>query len=300
MITDKLDIIVTQGPYSTFFEEIVDIDCVSGIRINTVMPIKSPENKLIELKNKIKNKNLWIDLKGKQLRVIEFANTPYTSVKISHKIKVNLPATIYFDNGNIEATVVDIDGNQLIIEDYVGRLIGPGESVNIPDESLEYSEFSLLTEKDMEYVEVCKKLDINTFMLSFVESENDLLQFKEICKDAKIISKIENKKGFENLEGILNHCDFIMAARGDLFTEIDYPHEISFYLKKLKQIGKNKSIVASRFFESLLKKQFPSCSDIMDISYLKDMGYNNFMIGDDICFKKEILIKAINIFKSTF
>ncbi len=208
---------------------------------------------------------------------------------------MNLPATIYFDNGNIEATIVDIDEKQLIIDDYVGRVIGPGESVNIPDEFLEYLEFSLLTEKDFEYVEICKKLDINTFMLSFVESENDLIKFKEIFKNSIVVSKIENKKGFENLESIISKSDFVMAARGDLFTEIDYPHEISYYLKKLKQLGQNRSIVGSRFFESLLKKQFPSCSDIMDVSYLKDMGYNSFMIGDDICFKKEILTKVINI-----
>ena len=57
---------------------------------------------------------------------IEFANTPYTSVTLSHEIDVNIPSLVYFDNGRCGGQIVEIDGNKLILENYVGRLIGPG------------------------------------------------------------------------------------------------------------------------------------------------------------------------------
>ncbi len=301
-MNNKLDLIITQGPYSSFIKEIANIDIVSGIRLNTIMPIKEGEikNKLEELLSKIYPKNLWIDLKARQLRIKEFANTPYTAITISHKIKVNLPNIVYFDNGNITGKLVDIDGNKLILEDYVGRLLGPGESVNILDDTLEYLEPNILTEKDIMYVELCKELDIKHFMLSFVERKSDIEYLKNLYNDSIIMSKIENKKGLRNLSEITQISDSIMAARGDLYTEIDYPHQIADALKQIQNIANNKSVVASRMLLSLLTHPMPSCPDIMDLQFLKDIGYFRFMIGDDICFKREILLRAIRIFQAIF
>lgn len=299
---NDLNLIVTQGPYSTFLEEIASLNNVGGIRLNTIMPIKEGKikDKLIELKSIINPKILWIDLKSRQLRIREFANTPYTAITISHKIKVKTPTLVYFDNGNVTGKLLEVDGNKLILEDYVGRLLGPGEAVNILDESLEYIEPSFLTEKDMLYINLCKQLDINHFMLSFVESKSDIEYLKNLYPECVICSKIENKKGINNLIEITKNSDYVMAARGDLYIEIDYPHNISKVLKKIIQMAGNKSIAASRMLISLLRRSLPSCSDIMDIQFLREMGYFNFLIGDDICFKREILIRAVNIFKSIF
>jgi len=299
---NKLELIVTQGPYSGFIKEIASISEVAGIRLNTIMPVKEGKlkEKLEELKEIIYPKILWIDLKARQLRITEFANTPYTAITVSHKIKVNLPATVYFDNGKITGTLVEIDENKLILEDYVGRILGPGESVNIIDDSLEYLESSILTGKDMTYIDLSKELNIRHFMLSFVETAADIEYLKKLYPQSIIMAKIENKNGLKNLEEITEISDFIMAARGDLYTEIDYPHEIIKTLKYIYDTGKDKSGVASRMLESLLKHPMPSCAEVMDIGFLKDMGYFRFLIGDDICFKKEILIRAINIFRSIF
>jgi len=298
----NLELIVTQGPYSSFLQETARIDVVSGIRLNTIMPIKEGrvEEKLEELRAKTYPKTLWIDLKARQLRITEFANTPYTAVTISHKIKVKLPNTVYFDNGNITGKLVEVDGHKLILEDYVGRLLGPGESVNIIDGSLEYLAPDLLTERDKMYVELCGRLGIRHFMLSFVESKKDVQCLKSLCPDSIVMAKVENQKGLRALEEIEQVADFIMAARGDLYTEIDYPHQIADVLKRIQRVAGNKSIVASRMLGSLLKHPMPSCPDTMDIQFLKEMGYAKFLIGDDICFQRDVLMKAIRIFKAIF
>ena len=297
-----LELIVTQGPYSSFITEVARINSVTGIRLNTIMPIKEGriEEKLAELRAQIAPKTLWLDLKARQLRVREFANTPYTAVTISHKISVNLPNLVYFDNGNITGKLAAIDGDKLILEDYVGRLLGPGESVNIIDESLAYLEPELLTERDLRYVELCRKLGLRHFMLSFVEQRADVEYLKTLYPGSVVMAKIESKKGLRQLEEIAPIADGIMAARGDLYTELDYPHQISDALKRIRRIAGEKSIAASRMLESLLKRPAPSCPDIMDLQFLKEMGYAKFLIGDDICFEKDVLMQAIRIFTAIF
>jgi pyruvate kinase len=266
------------------------------------MPIKEGDllDRLKIIKSKVSDKRLFIDLKTRQLRITEFANTPYTSVKISHKIKARTPITAYFDNGNITGKIVEIDGNKLILEDYVGRMLGPGESVNIIDESLEYLDGNFFTERDMEYIETSKKAGIDGFMLSYVQKKEDIDALKKLYSGSVVMSKIEDKKGLKNLKEITANSDYILAGRGDLFTELDYPHEIVNALKYIYHTAEEKAVVGSRMFQSLIKFSSPSCSDIMDIAFLKDIGYRGFLIGDDICFKKEPLIRALNIFKAIF
>lgn len=296
------ELLITQGPYSSFLDEIVSINCVAGIRLNTIMPIKAGQEaeKLRELRDRVAPKPLWIDLKSRQLRIREFANTPYTAVTISHRINVNLPNTVYFDNGNITGKLVAIDGHKLILEDYVGRLLGPGESVNIVDDSLEYVDPDLLTERDRQYLDLCQQIGLRHFMLSFVERRADVDTLKAQYPGCLVIAKIESQKGLAQLEEIAAVSDGVMAARGDLYTEVDYPHHIVAALQHIRRVAGAKSIAASRMLESLLKRPVPSCADIMDLEFLKAMGYTRFLIGDDLCFKRELLLKAIKIFTALF
>lgn len=296
------DLIITQGPYSSFFDDVIHLPFVSGVRFNTIMPVKEGQmaEKLKELQQRAGTKTLWVDLKARQLRITEFANTPYTAVTINHRISVNLPTKIYFDNGNIMAHLVDIDGNRLILEEYAGRILGPGESVNITDPSLKFLDASPLTERDQRFLDACQTIGLKHFMLSYVEHADEILAIKKTYPNAIIAAKIENKQGMQNLQAIHQVADGVIAARADLYTEIESPHRISTVLKTILQICGENSIVASRMLSSLLHNSVPSCSDIMDIQYLKEMGYSRFMIGDDICFKKEILIQAVQIIYSIF
>jgi hypothetical protein len=299
-----VSLIVTQGPYSTFFERITSHNIVSGIRFNTIMPI--PENQyesklqeMFDMTNKY-HKDLWVDLKGRQLRVMEVANTPFTSVTISHEIELELPVIVYFDNGSSTGKIVAIDGNKLILEGYVGRLLVPGEGINIPHPSLRYVNDSVLSEKDVMYLELCKKIGIHKFMLSFVQTADDINYVKELYPEAILNAKIENKQGLDNLDQILEVANSIMVARGDLFNELDYPHDIVLATKKMIEAGPERAILASRILLSLLKDKVPACADLMELSYLYDLGYRQFMIGDDICFDEDMLNRAMRIFEMMF
>lgn len=275
---------------------------VTGIRLNTVMPVKGGQlkEKLSELKRIVSPKILWVDLKARQIRITDFANTPYTAVTISHKIGLHLPATVYFDNGSLTGKVVEIDGNKLILEGYAGRLLGPGESVNITDGSLTYLEPSIFTDKDLAYIEACGEVGLTHFMLSYVESPEDVAALKRLNPAATVMSKLESKKALRNLTSITGASDYIMAARGDLFTELDYPHQIGAAMKLIREAGLEKACAASRMLESILRHPVPSCSDMMDLCFLKELGFRLFLIGDDLCFNKDLLFKAFAIFGALF
>src|SRR5688572_18005205 len=89
---------------------------VDGLRFNTAMPAPGDKRKVLERLLTICNgKPLWIDLKGRQLRVTKWADPTYEYVELSHRITVDLPATIRFRDQ--AATVVAVDGNRLVLSD---------------------------------------------------------------------------------------------------------------------------------------------------------------------------------------
>ena len=73
----------------------------------------------------------------------------------------------------------------------------------------------------------------------------------------------------------------LMAARGDLYIEVEKPHKI---LGAARQIvdADPKAIAASRLLGSLTHNYSPSCPDLTDIGFLLEIGYRHFMVGDDI------------------
>lgn len=132
----KISAIVTVPPYASFLDEVAAHPIVSGLRLNTVMPLRESFRDVLARLSKF-NQPLWVDLKGRQLRVAEPAMPPFTEIKLSHVIRVDTPVDAYFSDGNERVRVAAVDGNRLIMEDGPRRMVGPGESVNIIHPSLE-------------------------------------------------------------------------------------------------------------------------------------------------------------------
>ncbi|MDO8516900.1 MAG: pyruvate kinase [Nanoarchaeota archaeon] len=288
-----INAIVTMPPYAPFIDEVIEHPLVKGIRLNIVMPIKKDKReellKGLYEKTKNKNKELWLDLKCRQLRTENYGVPPFTEIELSHKIQVYTPCKAYFSDRSISATILEVDGNKLIMQEGPKRVIGPGESVTIPHPTLQIEGY--LTDKDKEYIETGNKIGLKNYMLSFVEKKEDIEELKKYCKDATIISKIESQKGIDNLKEINTR---LMAARGDLYMELNWPHEIIFAVEKILAKDEN-AMVASRIFSSLEERLEPSCEDLGDVDNLLRMGYKTFMFGDDICFKKDSIIGALNL-----
>lgn len=329
-----MKVITTIPPYAPFLPKLAENPVVSGVRLNTVMPIKGDLDAfLINLKKIMGDKPIWIDLKCRQIRTShgfffnapkgerhykidgkdvildtsdpksygELRTPPWAELKIDRKIKLNLsegPVKCWFQDGYDQAYIAEVvDGDTLIMLDGPRRVVGGGESINILDSSLEIEGF--FTDLDYKWIEAAKKADIHTYMLSYLEQDSDVDELFELDPKARAVAKIESQKGLDwvktSYDKYRKHVR-LMAARGDLYVEVGIPRPEKI-LKALYKIAKtdNNAIMASRILNSLKTSFRPSCADITDIACMIQMGYKTFMIGDDICFNEDTLMLALDI-----
>lgn len=289
----RLRAIVTLPPHARFLDEVAAHPLVSGLRLNTVMPVVGPLEATLERLGAL-GKPLWIDLKGRQLRVKEACVPPFTAVRLTHEIRVKTPCRAYFSDGRESARVLEVDGDRLILEDSPRRVVGPGESLNIPDPSLEVE--GVLTATDEAYVKAARALGQHDYMLSFAESRADLAALRALDRDARIVAKIESRKGLvQASEGAFEDAR-LMAARGDLYVELA-PHELPRALETLiAQDGD--AILASRLFPSLAHGFEPAAQDVTDAAYAIRLGYRTLMLGDEVCQRRESVLSALNLLEA--
>jgi pyruvate kinase len=290
----NISAIVTVPPYASFLDEVAAHPLVSGFRLNTVMPVRGGPCEALERLNKY-GQPLWVDLKGRQLRVAGAAIPPFTEVQLSHKIQVQTPVDAYFSDGNERVKIVAVDGDRIILEDGPRRLIGPGESVNIIHPSLEIE--GMLTKTDKAYLSAMKEAGLTKVMLSYVESAYDVGEVKNILPDAEVVLKIETQRGLSFAREHGAKHGRLMAARGDLFVEVLRPHRIIDAVKTIVRADKE-AIVASRIFDSLAWQAVPVSADIGDVAFLLEIGYRTFMLGDQVCLKRDSVLEALNLLKA--
>lgn len=283
-------VIVTAPPYAPFLGELAAHPLVGGLRLNTVMPLaETPGEALARLSGIAP---LWVDLKGRQLRVTAAAVPPFTEVRISHRIRVRTPADAFFDDGREHARVVAVDGDRLILEDGPRRVIGPGESVNVVDPSLEID--GTLTDTDRAYLEAMKAAGLRKVMLSYVEKPEDVEEVRSILPDAELVLKIESRRGLAFAAKHGARLGRLMAARGDLYVEVVEPHRIVGALRAVIQADPE-AIAGSRLFPSLARHPVPEAQDVTDAAFLMALGYRTFMLGDEVCLRRDSVMEALNL-----
>jgi pyruvate kinase len=287
----RIDAIVTAPPYAPFLEEVVAHPIVSGLRFNTVMPIKESPRELLARLSSL-GSPVWVDLKGRQLRVVEAALPPFTEVRLSHRVRVRVPCDAFFSDGREHARVAAVDGHRLILEDGPRRFVGPGESVNIVDASLEVE--GTLTDTDRTYLDAMRELGLNRVMLSFVERRGDVDEVRERLPAAEIALKIESRRGLDLVADCGASLGRLVAARGDLYVEVYQPHRIVGAVMRILAADPT-AIAASRLFPSLARGPVPDAVDVGDAAFLIGAGYRTFMLGDDVCLRRDSVIAALNL-----
>jgi pyruvate kinase len=241
------------------------------------------------------NQPLWVDLKGRQLRVVGAAIPPYTEVRLSHPIQVDTPVDAFFSDGTECVRVAAVNGDRLILEDGPRRLIGPGESVNIVHPSLKVN--GTLTETDRAYLAAMQELGLRQVMLSYVEHPSDVEELHTLLPGTQVMLKIENQRGLDFARQHGASLGQLMAARGDLYVEVLHPHRV---VTALRQIiaADPQAVVASRIFDSLAHHPVPESADIGDVAFLLSLGYRTFLFGDVVCLQRDTIIEALNLLEA--
>jgi pyruvate kinase len=182
---------------------------------------------------------------------------------------VPIGSVILMDDGELKMTVIRkiLNGVECLIEN--DGILGSRKSVNVPSVKINLPS---LTEKDRHFIEMASKNDVEFIAHSFVRSKQDVLDVKEELKKydspIKIIAKIENEEGVENLDDILDNVYGIMVARGDLAIEIPYekiPGIQKMIINKCI-VSRKPVIVATQMLHSMINNPRPTRAEVSDIA----------------------------------
>jgi pyruvate kinase len=281
------------------------------------------EPSTLEVINKIKSITkdipIMIDTKGPEVRIknlttpievnagdhiIFTGDTDYTGDKIIHVTYPNfhneIPVgmSILYDDAIIETVVVEKleKGLKCVVKSK--GLIKNKKSLNIPGVHIK---LPALSEKDKSFIHFCAKNDVDFIIHSFVRTKEDIFEIKDITKQypnykGKIIAKIENREGFDHTKEILENCEGLMVARGDLGAEVPL-QELPYMQKKMVEESLRQGkycIVATQVLESMIKNPRPTRAEVSDVANAVLDGTDAVSMSGETAYG-EYPIEAINL-----
>lgn len=234
---------------------------------------------------------ILIDTKGPEIRTT-FCDGP-VSLKKGNKIyvigdpgKKTSPEAIYvsyplfssdvpqgsfilIDDGEIELKALRKNGNTLECSIENDGILGSKKSVNVPGSRINLPS---LTDKDRIFIKLAAENNVDFIAHSFVRSRQDVLDVQseiDIYKSQiKIIAKIENQEGVDNIDDILDHVYGVMVARGDLAIEVPYERIPSIQKMLINKcvINRKPVIVATQMLHSMITNPRPTRAEVSDIA----------------------------------
>lgn len=303
----SIDILVTLWPSFPHFPRFARDKRLSGIRLNSAMMEASELDKELKIANSIKDPvPLYFDIKGRQLRVRKVdAFMDHLELDLNHPIEVETPTLVLFKAGSDRAVLEKVEnGTHLVFDGGPSFMVKAGESLHIRHPSLKVSG-PIFCEYELEKLQKVVKAGFTRYFLSYVEDQKEIDEFREfIGKEAELILKIESKQGLTFVENQFKKDEYtsLMAARGDLFVEVDRPHDMLAAMKLI--ISKDpEAFAGSRMLLSMVKGIVPELSDLTDLAWMHDIGYRRMMLCDELCLKEPLLGAAVNVmsaFKDTY
>jgi len=182
---------------------------------------------------------------------------------------VKIGGRLTIDNGLINLKILDKQETTINCEVLDGGYIKGRRHVNLPGAPVN---LPAITAKDREDILFGLEHDIDFIALSFVRTGQNIRELKELLGEKvgqiKIIAKIENQEGVDNLEEIVEESDGIMVARGDLGVEVDIedlPH-IQRRIAYLCGCSGKRVIVATHLLESMIENPIPTRAEVTDVA----------------------------------
>ena len=198
---------------------------------------------------------------------------------------VTVGSKILIDDGLIELKVLEIVEGDIICTVINGGEISDKKGVNVPGIHLS---LPYISQKDYDDIVFGIETGFDFIAASFVSTAEDILEIRKIleehnCHTIKIIAKIENAEGVQNIDDILRVADGAMVARGDMGVEIpleDVPIYQKILIKKGYGAGKH-VITATQMLESMIKNPRPTRAEANDIANAIYDGTSGIMLSGE-------------------
>ena len=179
-------------------------------------------------------------------------------------------AKVLIDDGAIELVVDEIVDKDIVCTVVHGNGLGSRKTINLPGTAVR---LPALKEKDINDLKTACEHDYDYVAMSFTRNKDDIDQVRKVLdenggKDIKIITKVENVEGLENMEEIVQNADVQMIARGDMATETDFtePPVMQKKFIKLSNKANKPAITATQMLESMTYNPLPTRAEASDVA----------------------------------
>ncbi len=176
---------------------------------------------------------------------------------------------VLFDDGALDMLVIGINGPAVIAQVQNDGILGSHKSVNVPGVHIA---LPALTDKDRRNIKLAIDQNIDFIAHSFVRSAADVKAVQDILdehhSDIKIISKIENQEGVDNIDEIIEASYGIMIARGDLGIEVPIERIPGIQRQIIRKCVRAKKpvIVATQMLHTMIHNPRPTRAEVTDIA----------------------------------
>ena len=250
----------SHGDYDTFekwFSNITEVRNKLGIPVATLLDTKGPEIRI----GSFENESGIVLKRGQKFTLTTeevVGNHERCSVSFKGLAKeVKKGTTILIDDGLIALEVAEIKNNDIVCKVIDGGVVTDHKGVNVPNVSLS---LPYLSDKDMQDLNFGAQMGFDFIAASFCRTGADIAYLRNFChalgwNDVRIIAKIENSEGVDNIDDIIREADGIMVARGDMGVEIPFekiPSIQKMIIEKVFAAGKI-VVTATQMLESMIK-----------------------------------------------
>lgn len=178
-------------------------------------------------------------------------------------------APVLLDDGLLELQVKAIADNTVQCQVIKGGVLKSRKGLNFPSLNLR---IPALTDKDRQDLEFGRSQGVDWVSLSFVRQAEDIRALKELLTamgaDIPVIAKIEKPQAIANLEAIIDECDGLMVARGDLGVELS-PEKVPMLQKRMIRLCNHKGIpviTATQMLDSMTSNPRPTRAEANDVA----------------------------------
>lgn len=202
---------------------------------------------------------------------------------------ISVGTRILADDGLLELKVRDIsyigDGCDIVCRVVHGGVLSNNKSCNFPGVKLS---MPYLSERDKSDILFAIEMGFDFIAASFVGTDEDILEIRKLLdenggSDIRIIAKIENQEGVDNINDILRVSDGIMVARGDMGVEIPFeeiPRIQKMLIEKGYRAGKQ-VITATQMLDSMIKNPRPTRAETTDVANAIYDGTSAIMLSGE-------------------
>lgn len=266
----------TQEKHGEVIAMVREIAAEENVTVAILCDIQGPKIRI----GKVANEPLMLDEGDDITLTLDDVPGDNKVISLPHPEFVRDIATgtmLLLDDGNLQFEVIEASGRALHCKVVIGGPLKSRKGVSAPNAKLT---LSAITDKDKSDIEFALSQDTDYIAMSFVRSADDIRQLKWMMNffggDAAIIAKIEMREALENIEEIIEVCEGVMVARGDLGVETPaekVPYEQKRIIKLCNKAAKP-VITATQMLESMTRNPRPTRAEASDV-------YNAIIDGTD-------------------